>query len=98
MRKYRNMQSRILGIQKLKKHLYVGKSLLSREDFYRWAFQSETLKRLYSEWVKSGYSRKLTPSVDRIDPKIGYEISNMEWVTHSENSRRSSITRHQMKI
>ena len=98
MRKYRNMQSRVLGIQKLKKHLYIGKSLLSREDFYQWANQSQVLKQLFTEWEKSGYSQKLTPSVDRINSKIGYELSNMEWVTHSENSRRSSITRHQMKI
>jgi hypothetical protein len=38
MRMYRNMQSRITGIQWKKRHLYSGKELLSREDFYSFAF------------------------------------------------------------
>ena len=34
MRCYRNMKSRITGVQKQKAHLYVGKSLLEKELFY----------------------------------------------------------------
>jgi hypothetical protein len=37
--------------------------------------------------VSSGYDRKLTPTVDRINTELGYEIHNMRWLTHSENSR-----------
>lgn len=98
MRKYRNMQSRILGIQKLKAHLYKGKSLLGRDKFYEWSFASKEFWKLYNVWIKSGHNCKLTPTVDRIDSSKGYFLDNMEWVTHSENSRRSSITRYQMKI
>lgn len=89
MRKYRNMQSRVLGIQKLKSHLYLGLYILPREEFYRWATTNETFWVLYRKWIVSGYDRKLCPTVDRIDPAKGYELPNMEWVTHSENSRRS---------
>lgn len=101
MRKYRNMQSRVLGIQKVKFHLYSkiqGPKLLDRDEFYKWSFSSKVFKRLYHTWVQSGYQMKLSPSVDRIDPCKGYVLENMEWVTHSENSRRSSITRKQTKI
>ena len=98
MRKYRNMQSRILGIQKLKAHLYKGKTLLGREEFYEWANTSKTFWNLYNEWEKSGYDRKLCPSVDRIDSKKGYTLENMEWITHSENSRRGSLSQSRMKI
>jgi len=98
MRKYRNMQSRILGIQKLKAHLYEGKTLLDRKEFYEWAFASKEFWRLYTEWVKNEYNRKLTPTVDRLDSSKGYFLENMEWVTHSENSRRGSISRNRMKI
>lgn len=94
MRKYRNMQSRIVGIQKKKHHLYKGLPLLSREDFYKWAFASRRFKNMYKRWVESGYQRKLTPSVDRIDSSRGYEIDNMRWLTHSENSRLGSISQH----
>lgn len=93
MRMYRNMQSRINGVQSQKHHLYAGKCLLPRQDFYDWAFSSEKFHDLFSEWEKSGYNRRLTPSVDRINPDIGYQISNMEWVTHSENSRRGALDR-----
>jgi len=91
VRLYRNMESRIKGIQKEKFHLYEGKELLKREDFYRWALESNScFHNLFDNWVESGYDRKLSPSVDRVNPSIGYIISNMEWVTHSENSRRGA--------
>lgn len=93
MRMYRNMQSRIEGIQKAKHHLYEGKELLPRGKFYGWAKCNETFDRLFNDWEKSGYDRKLTPSVDRIDSSKGYILSNMEWVTHSENSRRGSLNK-----
>lgn len=93
MRMYRNMQSRVTGVQKKKAHLYKGKALLAREDFYAWAKSSKEFSKLFAEWKHKGYPRKLAPSVDRIDPLKGYILSNMEWVTHSENSRRSSKTR-----
>ena len=88
MRIYRNMESRVKGIQKKKQHLYVGKSILPREQFYEWAKSSEEFYKLYSDWVHSDYDRKLAPTVDRINPELGYELSNMQWLTHSENSRR----------
>lgn len=88
MRCYRNMRSRIEGVQRQKRHLYAGKSLLPKSEFYAWALANHEFHRLYREWVESGYERVLAPSVDRVDPKLGYEIGNMQWVTHSENSRR----------
>lgn len=88
MRLYRNMQSRIDGTQSSKHHLYEGKSILPKDDFYEWAMSCDEFHRLYNDWVSSGFDRKLTPSVDRLDTSKGYEVGNMEWVTHSENSRR----------
>ena len=97
MRLYRNMQSRIVGIQKEKHHLYEGKELLNRQDFYTWAKSHEAFFKLFENWQKSNYDRKLTPSVDRIDSDKGYFIDNMRWITHSENSRLGSISRHRKK-
>jgi hypothetical protein len=84
---YRNMLSRISGVQSRKHHLYKGKDLLSREEFYSWAKASREFHALFDAWELSGYSRKLTPSTDRINSRLGYFIENMRWVTHSENSR-----------
>lgn len=94
MRNYRNMESRIKGIQWRKAHLYEGKALISRDKFYEWAINDPEFHRLFNEWERSGYDRKLSPSVDRKDSREGYELFNMEWVTHSENSRRGTLSRY----
>jgi len=92
MRMYRNMTSRVRGIQKPKAHLYLGKELLPREEFYKWARNHKDFWKLFNSWGESNYDRKLTPTVDRIDSQKGYFLDNMEWVTHSENSRRGSLS------
>lgn len=94
MRLYRNMKSRTSGVQKQKFHLYKGCSLLPRNEFYNWAKSSEVFHELFHLWEISEYERRLTPSVDRIDSSKGYSIDNMEWVTHSENSRRGAVSKH----
>lgn len=94
MRNYRNMESRIKGIQWRKAHLYEGKELISRDEFYNWAMNKPEFHRLFEDWVSSDYDRKLSPSVDRIDSSKGYTLDNMEWVTHSENSRRGTMSRY----
>lgn len=98
MRTYRNMQSRITGIQYKKHHLYNGKELLSKIDFYDWSLNNISFNKLFQEWEAKNYPNKLTPSIDRIDSKYGYKIHNMQWITHSENSRKGSISRHTTKI
>lgn len=93
MRKYRNIESRITGIQKKKKHLYFGKEILSRDKFYEFAYSSDEFHAMFDVWEKSNYDRKLTPTVDRIDSSKGYSLDNMRWLTHSENSSLGAISR-----
>lgn len=97
MRIYRNMKSRIEGVQWMKAHLYRGKYLLPKEEFYVWAISSPEFHRLFREWEESGFERKLAPSVDRKDSRAGYRLWNMEWVTHSENSRRGSVSQRRQR-
>lgn len=94
MRLYRNMKSRVSGIQKEKLHLYENRELIEKEDFYIWAIESQRFHTLFLNWAGSSYDRKLTPSVDRVDSSRGYTTDNMEWVTHSENSSRGARNRH----
>lgn len=98
MRVYRNMQSRVTGVQALKAHLYLGKELLEREAFYAWATADLTFQNLFTVWKTSGYDRKLCPSVNRIDSDKGYTLDNIEWVTHSENSRQGSLSQQRKKV
>jgi hypothetical protein len=97
MRAYRNMKSRVTGIQSKKFHLYAGKNIISKQEFYDWSLQNAEFNILYNNWIKSNYNRKLSPSVDRIDSSLGYELENMRWITHSENSKNGSISRHKNK-
>lgn len=98
MRIYRNMKSRIEGVQWQKSHLYAGKYLLPKDEFYVWALGSPEFHRLYREWVEADYCRKLAPSVDRVDSSIGYRTWNMQWVTHSENSRRGAVGKRTKRL
>lgn len=97
VRKYRNMKSRIEGIQWRKRHLYEGLEILDKNDFYEWALNNDNFWELFRKYKESGFQRKLAPSVDRIDSSKGYVLSNMRWLTHSENSRLGSINRHNQR-
>jgi hypothetical protein len=94
VRTYRNMKSRVEGVLRKKAHLYEGKEMLDKEEFYSWSLDNKEFHNLFSLWVISGYNMKLTPSIDRIDTGIGYLKDNMQWLTHSENSSKGSISRH----
>ena len=93
MRTYRNMLSRVKGIQWRKEHLYGGKEVLPKDEFYAWALANKSFHILYEAWEQSGFDRKLAPSVDRIDSQKGYTLDNMRWITHSENSRQGAVSR-----
>lgn len=93
VRTYRNMLSRVKGIQKKKAHLYQGLALLDKHTFYAWSLLDPDYNIIFDTWVKSNYARTLSPSVDRIDPSEGYVKGNIRWITHSQNSRLGSLNR-----
>ena len=94
MRKYHHMRGRIEGHSYYPgAHMWAGKELLPKDEFYNWAMNRPEFHQLFEEWEKSGYERKLCPSVDRIDSSKGYIIGNMEFVTFSVNCTRGSHSR-----
>lgn len=97
MRLYRNMKSRISGVQKQKFYLYEGKELFDKDEFYKWALEQEEFHNLFRQYVESNYDRKLAPSIDRVDSSRGYSFDNVEWVTMLENSLRGIKSRHSSK-
>jgi len=94
MRTYRNMESRVSGVQWKKQHLYQNKKILPRAAYYLWSQNNREFHKLFDDWTASNYDRKLTPSINRIDSAGDYTLKNMEWITHSENSRLGAIARH----
>jgi hypothetical protein len=89
VRLYRNMTNRVRGINKKARKNYMGLYILPKQEFYDWILNNQTFHELFSVWEVSGYERKLTPSVDRIDPERGYSLDNMRIVTFSENCRNT---------
>lgn len=90
MRMYRNMKSRITGVQSKKAHLYQGKELMNKELFYEFAKCSPMFRTLFYQYEKNEYAQKLAPTPDRIDSTKGYTMDNIQWVTHSVNSGRTT--------
>jgi len=93
MRMYCNMKGRITGVQKAKWHLYKGKYLLPKREFYKFALNNKDFQQLYVTYRESRYQRRLAPSINRIDSHDGYRIKNMEFITMSENSRLGNLNR-----
>jgi hypothetical protein len=93
MRTYRNMESRVKGMQEAKAHLYEGLSLLEREVFYAWSLGDKDFISIFNGWVSSDYDNKLSPSIDRINTNLGYTLDNIRWLTHSHNSSLTSRNR-----
>lgn len=70
-----------------------GTDYLSKEEWLYWCYEKENYKKfmkIYNSWVQSDYNQKLTPSIDRIDNKIGYISSNLQWLTLSQNCKKHS--------
>ena len=95
MRMYRNMKSRVTGVQHQKAHLYQGKELMDKPSFYEFAKCSPMFLTLFYQYEKEGYSQKLAPTPDRIDVAKGYTVDNIQWVSHSVNSSRGAISKHE---
>ena len=64
----------------------------SAEWFEKWiADNAEVYDELYDAWKKSGYTRWLKPSIDRIDMLLPYTKTNIELVTWGENHKRAAL-------
>jgi hypothetical protein len=68
-----------------------GLNYLSQDEYEKWFYQPNNYKeftRLYNEWVKSDFADKMSPSIDRIDPRKSYTPDNMQWLSKSENCHK----------
>jgi hypothetical protein len=89
MRKYHHMRGRIDGHDYYPgAYMWAGKEILPKDEFYQWAINNNDFHELFDAWEKSGYERKLCPSVDRIDSSLGYIIGNMRFTTFQVNCIR----------
>jgi len=60
----------------------------SRVDLQEWLFLQDRFHLMYDEWVKSGFVKKLTPSIDRLNDSRGYAFDNIQLVTWEDNYKK----------
>lgn len=58
------------------------------EEFTKYAEKSNQLKKVYEKWVENNYSRKFTPTIDRIDITKDYSIDNIQFLSNSDNVKK----------
>lgn len=85
---YCDMKKRCSGKVTRTKHIYEGLEVLKASAFYSWSLRGLRFRRLLAAYIKAGRPRGLAPSVDRIDPMVGYVLGNIRWMTNRENSSR----------
>ena len=89
--RYTAMRQRVRG-NTGRTEVYKGLPIMAREEFYTWALNDATYAVLHANWVKSGYERLLTPTINRLDNKsvgeggLGYTQANVEWLPLIENT------------
>jgi hypothetical protein len=88
---YIGMRSRIKG--KSGGKYYIGLPICAREEFYNLALNSEQLKTVFIQWQESGYKSDFAPTVDRIINERGYALNNIQFLSKSDNSKKSHIQR-----
>lgn len=56
------------------------------ESFVKWSYENG-FKDLYDKWVDNDYNTDLSPSVDRINPMVGYIFENMRLINWKDNNK-----------
>lgn len=80
---YERMRSRI----KHKKN-YQGLNIMTKQEFYDWAYESLDFHKLWLEYKNEDYYTPLAPSPDRRDDSKGYTLDNVQWITWEENEKK----------
>ena len=95
---YRDMKMRCEGRRPPNKaKLFVGLEYPTREEFLGWARNDKGFVLCYKQWVLSGYNKRLTPVVSRMDTTRGYVLDNIEYLPRHINASmvRSTYNRVQ---
>jgi len=82
---YSEMSRRVKTFDKLRPN-YFNKDLCTKEQFLEKFLYDHIFLKLYKDWQRSGFKRKHSPSIDRIDFQKGYGIENLQFIVQSINS------------
>jgi hypothetical protein len=66
-----------------------GKDFCTKEEFVERFLTDEKFLRLYKIWQENNYERGIAPSIDRIDETKGYTLDNLQFLSNSDNAKKS---------
>ena len=58
----------------------------SRQDIYQKFLNDKKFLILHRKWIKKGLKKDDKPSIDRVNPKIDYILSNIQIITWKQNN------------
>jgi len=89
--RYNGIRQRVEG-RAIRDYKVYGTNLLTPDEWNEFVNETEDkFNQLYENWKTNGFTRKLTPSIDRIDNSRGYEADNIQWLTVTDNSRKHHL-------
>ena len=62
----------------------------SEDKFIQWLYDNN-FQEMYDAWKEAKYDKSIAPSVDRIDSRKGYDLSNMQLITWDFNHLKKTI-------
>lgn len=66
-------------------------------EFHKRFLNDKKFNRLFSEWAKGGYSKKLKPSLDRVNHTKPYTVENTQMMTWADNRFKQTMERRSRK-
>ena len=86
--RYNQIKQRVEG-RATRSYKIEGQEMLSYEEYCVWLKNNmNSFEDLYRAWEASGFTRRLTPSIDRIDNTRSYTADNMQWISLATNSSK----------
>ncbi len=88
-RTLKGLPSRIHSRQKASSKIRGHKSpVYTVAELCEWMLSQPIYYELHAEWVESGYDKKKTPSIDRLDDYKGYSFDNIRIMTWEGNLKK----------
>jgi len=94
---YSNMRARVMGV-KGQKPFYAGLEIMSRKDFINFGKNDKSFQRLFNYWLRNGMERADVPSINRINPELGYIHGNCEFIQQRLNSSQTRNNKRYFQI
>lgn len=71
-----------------KEERFKNVKIITKENFIQFGLKNDRYIILFNNWVESGYDNKLSPTIDRVNNKLGYIEGNLQFLTKSENCKK----------